>query len=57
MKQQKLWMVRGPNGGLAPFFGCAFTRKELKERIDRQGWAWPPGSKLVRVIASYEAQR
>lgn len=48
-KPQKLWMMRGP-GGLAPYFGCAFTKKELMERPEVRGWGYNPTDiKPVRV--------
>ena len=31
----RMWMVFGPRDNPAPYWGCAFTRKALKEQILR----------------------
>lgn len=41
-----MWMVFGPAGGPAPYYGCTFTRKELKEAFP----ILPTGCKYTRVL-------
>ena len=47
LKAEKMWVVQGPAGGVAPAYGIAFTRKRLLE--DRAG-AVPAGCRCVRVM-------
>jgi hypothetical protein len=50
MKPQKLWIVVGPANGAAPYYGIAFTKKELK----KQHGKLPPGARFARVIVEEE---
>jgi hypothetical protein len=40
-----MWVVVGPAGHPAPYYGMAFTRKELK----KQNEALPLGARFARV--------
>lgn len=44
-KAQQMWMVVGPGGCLAVYYGIQRTRKELKKLTE----PLPPGSRMVRV--------
>ena len=36
-KPIKAWMIQGPAGGVAPFYGWDFTRKGLLAQLERRG--------------------
>ena len=52
MKPQKLWMMQGPKGQIAPFYGCAFTKKELLYRVEQDKRLPTLGCKPVRVTVT-----
>jgi hypothetical protein len=52
IKPTKMWMVRGSSGGLAPFYGCSFSRKALLKEFQVNGWTMHPDMKIVRVIVT-----
>ena len=47
-----MWMMRGPSGDVAPFYGVAFTRKNLMEHLAISRLT-APGCKPVRVTVEY----
>lgn len=46
----RMWMMQGP-GGLAPFYGCAFTRKDLCRSARGKG---PLNCIPVKVIVTID---
>lgn len=52
-KPVKAWMIQGPSGGLAPYYGWDFTRKALLQRLARDGVNLIPGRQTpVRVAVT-----
>ena len=50
---KKVWVVLGPAGQIAPFYGYAFTRKALKYEFERNGWKMHPGMRIVRATVTF----
>ena len=48
-KQVSMWMMRGPSGGPAPFYGCAFSKKTLLADIRVMRLAPDSNYKPMRV--------
>jgi hypothetical protein len=51
-KQFYVWMLRGPSGGVAPFYGFAFTRKRLMAECKSRGLSPDSAYKPVRVLVT-----
>jgi hypothetical protein len=51
-KQFYVWMLRGPSGGVAPFYGFCFTRKCLLADIKARGIKPGESYKPVRVLVT-----
>jgi hypothetical protein len=45
-------MLRGPSGGVAPFYGFAFTRKRLMAECKSRGLSPDSAYKPVRVLVT-----
>lgn len=53
---RRMWMVRGPDG-FAPFYGVAFTRRELLTKLTQEASEWErPLLRVIRVTV-YPAVR
>jgi hypothetical protein len=51
-KQFYVWMLRGPCGDVAPFYGFCFTRKSLLADIAARGLKFDASYKPIRVMVT-----
>jgi hypothetical protein len=57
IRDVKMWVVRGPAGGIAAFYGIAYTRKDLILKLASQGIPMGRGCKATRVTVREDDPR